>query len=222
MYFIILHNNIPWGCIVNIDEGRPEGNGTRKMAMNRLGNGLFAGGHQEEALSVREALLSEGRRLGEREDFILIAQNNLAGTYQVLGRHEEALPLRRDVYSGFVKLNGEEHEKTLQAASNYATSLCALLRFKEVKSLMRTTIPVARRVLGDDDRITFMMRWNYVDALYKDPGATLDDLREVVRLLEDLAPTARRVLGSAHPVAAGIERDLRESQAVLRAQEDSS
>ena len=192
------------------------------MAMNRLGNGLFAGGHQEEALSVREALLSEGRRLGEREDFILIAQNNLAGTYQVLGRHEEALPLRRDVYSGFVKLNGEEHEKTLQAASNYATSLCALLRFKEVKSLMRTTIPVARRVLGDDDRITFMMRWNYVDALYKDPGATLDDLREVVRLLEDLAPTARRVLGSARPVAAGIERDLRESQAVLRAQEDSS
>ena len=53
----------------------------------------------------------------------------------------------------------------------------------------------------------------------EDPGATLDDLREVVRLLEDLAPTARRVLGSAHPVAAGIERDLRESRAAFRSRE---
>ena len=51
------------------------------------------------------------------------------------------------------------------------------------------------------------------------PLGRLDDLREVVRLLEDLAPTARRVLGSAHPVAAGIERDLRESQAALCARE---
>ena len=63
------------------------------------------------------------------------------------------------------------------------------------------------------------MKWNYARALCLDTAATLDDLREAVRLLEDLAPTARRVLGSAHPVAAGIERDLRESRAALRARE---
>jgi len=112
--------------------------------------------------------------------------------------------------------------RTLLAASNYAASLCALLRFKEVKSLMRTTIPVARRVLGDDDRITFMMRWNYADALYEDNCATLDDLREAVTTLEETERTARRVFGGAHPNAVGIGRALERSRAALRARETPS
>ena len=37
-----------------------------------------------------------------------------------------------------------------------------------------------------------------MDAL-RDPGATLDDLREAVATLEETAPTARRVFGGAHP-----------------------
>ena len=36
--------------------------------------------------------------------------------------------------------------------------------------------------------------------------ATLDDLREAVTTLEDTERIARRVLGSAHPIAVGIER----------------
>jgi ketosteroid isomerase-like protein len=95
----------------------------------------------------------------------------------------------------------------------------ALGRFEEAKSVLRKTIPVVQRVLGKRDLTTFKMKWNYARALCLDTAATLDDLREAVRLLEDLAPTARRVLGSAHPVAAGIERDLRESRAALRARE---
>ena len=38
--------------------------------------------------------------------------------------------------------------------------------------------PVARRALGENDDLTLRMRWNYARTLYKDPGATLDDLRE--------------------------------------------
>ena len=52
-----------------------------------------------------------------------------------------------------------------------------------------------------------------------DSGATLDDLREAVNMLEDVERTARRVLGGAHPVAAGIERRLREARDALRALE---
>ena len=55
--------------------------------------------------------------------------------------------------------------------------------------------------------------------VHKDPASTLDDLRESVRTLEDLARTARRVLGGAHPLTMKIERDLRRSQAALRARE---
>ena len=59
------------------------------------------------------------------------------------------------------------------------------------------------------------MRGNYAKALYKDPSATLDDLREGVTTLEEIEPTARRVLGSAHPLTAGIERSLRAVQAAI-------
>ena len=63
------------------------------------------------------------------------------------------------------------------------------------------------------------LRWNYATALYEDAGATLDDVREAVATLEELARTARRVLGGTHPTAAGIEESLRNARAALRARE---
>ena len=65
------------------------------------------------------------------------------------------------------------------------------------------------------------MRWAYAEALYKDPAATLDDLREAVRALEDLERTGRRVLGSSHPRVRAIEVSLGRSRAALRAREDA-
>jgi hypothetical protein len=107
-----------------------------------------------------------------------------------------------------VKLNGEEHEITLVAASNYAVSLRDLRRFEEAKSLLRKTMPVARRVLGKGDQTTLRMRWVYAQSLCGDANATLDDLREAVTMLEELERTARRVFGAAHPITSGIESSL--------------
>ena len=90
-------------------------------------------------------------------------------------------------------------------------------RFEEAKSLLRKTIPVARRVLGEDDRLTLTMKKIYADALCKDSAATLDDLREAVTTLEDTARIARRVFGGAHPLAAAVEGALRQAQEALRA-----
>ena len=55
-----------------------------------------------------------------------------------------------------------------------------------------------------------------------DDDATLDDLREAVTTLEDLARIARRVLGGAHPVVAQVQVDLGNAQAALRARETPS
>ena len=111
--------------------------------------------------------------------------------------------MRRDVYSGYLKLLGE-HGNTLIAANNYAHCLFTLRRFEEAKSLMRKMIPVARRVLGHDNDLTLQMRLNYGRALCHD-GATLDHLREAVTTLEDAGRIARRVLGGAHPTTLAIE-----------------
>ena len=149
-------------------------------------------------------------------------QGNLASTYQKLGRREEAMLLRRDVYSGNLKLLGAEHFDTLREAHNYATSLFGLERFEEGKALLRRTIPVARRVLGEVHDLALTMRWLYAAALCEDPGATLDDVREAVTTLEDAERIARRVLGGAHPTTVGMETTLRKARAALRARETPS
>ena len=84
---------------------------------------------------------------------------------------------------------------------------------------MRKMIPVARRVLGESHDLTLRVSFNYAGALYQDPAATLDDLREAVTTFEENERTARRVLGGAHPLTAGIEDTLRRSREVLRARE---
>ena len=82
--------------------------------------------------------------------------------------------------------------------------------------------PVARRVIGEDTLLTLTMRLGYAEALYSDPAATLDDLREAVTTLEDVERIARRVLGGSHPTTTRIENCLRESRAALRARETPS
>ena len=79
---------------------------------------------------------------------MLVAQSNLACTYQMLGQLEPALSLRRDVYSGSLRVFGSENSETLIEANNYASLLKKLGRFKEAKEVLRESIPVARRVLG--------------------------------------------------------------------------
>jgi len=196
---------------------RPETDWARRSAMTELGNGLSAAQQHVEALTVKEAELTTLRRVGVPVKQILDAQTNLANTYSTLGRDEEAMCLRRDVYSGHLRLWGEEHRKTLMAAGNYAISLGALERSEEAKALLRKTVPVARRVLGEHNHLTFSLRANYAAALHSDPDATLDDLREAVTTLEETERTARRVLGGAHPATETIEHSLREARAALSA-----
>ena len=199
--------------------GRPETDEVRQMAMGVLGSGLSTADYDEDALVVKEAELSMKRRLGAAEASILVAQSNLANTYQSLGRLEEAMCLRRDVYSGRVKLEGKEHERTVRAANNFASSLVDLDRFEEAKSVLLKMMPVARRVLGENSEITLRMRSNYAQSLYADPDATLDDLREAVTTLEDTVRLARRVLGGEHPTTVGIEGELQAPRAALHARE---
>jgi len=107
-------------------------------------------------------------------------------------------------------------------AYNYASLLKRLNRLEEAQSLLRKTLPVARRVLSGSSKLTLSMKQMYGETLYLDDGATLDDLREAVTILEDTERTARRVLGAAHPTTAGMETALLQAQAALRARETPS
>ena len=179
--------------------GRPEEDSGRYNAMKQLGCGLSAAGHHERALSVREAELAMERRLGASEDSILATQSNLASTYSRLGRNEEALRLRRDVYFGVLKLYGEEHPDTLREANNYAVVLLSLERHAEAKPILYKAIPNARRTLGAEHDLTLNLRKFYGQFLYEDPSATRADVVEAIEIFEDVQRRARRVFGAGHP-----------------------
>ena len=204
-----------WACWKTY-VGRPETDMPRRLAMNLLGLGLFSANHAQ-ALSVQVADLAMMRRLGALESNVLAAQSNLARTYHHCGRKEEALRLRRDVYSGYLRLEGEESTFTFTASINYAGSLLGLQRFEEAKPLFRKTMQASRRVLGERDSISIRAASYYASALYGDPTATLDDLDEAATMLEDTARTAQRVFGGAHPMVVEIEQFLRGSREALSA-----
>ena len=186
-------------------------------AMRQLGLGLCAAGHYKDALSVNEADLATLRRIGAPEVNILDVQGNLSINYEKLGRLEDALRLKRDVYSGSMKLSGEEDESTLLAANNYANILNDMQRHAEARELLRKSIPVARRALKDNDSITLKMRWLYARALYADPAAPLDNLREAVATLESVANSWKQILGPAHPETPKVQAALQEARETLAA-----
>ena len=197
--------------------GRPETDGHRTAAISELGNGLLGIGQYDDALSVKETHLATLRRLDADKQNILDVQGNLAVTYATLERHELALRMKRIVYYGYWKLKGEEHTDTLISANNYADSLIQLQRYKTVMDLLRKTLPIARRVLGDSDKTMLRLRVNYARALCVDAvtGTSLDDLREAVTTIEDSERTARRVFSGANPFVEQVEHFLRESRGLL-------
>jgi len=218
-YHGVVRCALGWACWKTY-LGRPEADQIHGMAMNQLGRGLSAVRNYKDALSVQEAELTMLQRLGASERDILITQGNLSNTYSRLGRLEEALRVRRDVYSRHLELNGEEHETTLVEAYNLAYLIVDLEGYDEARSLLRKTTPVARRVLGESKDLTLRLRWNYARALFLDGSTTLDDLRKAVTMLKDVERIARRVFGGAHPFIGSIEQSLKSSRAVLGAREE--
>jgi hypothetical protein len=127
--------------------------------------------------------------------------------------------MKRDVYFGWLRLMGEEDRNTFLVAGNYALALIRLQHFKQAKTLLRKVMPVARRVLRESNDLTLKMRFNYARALYMDPAATLNDLREAVTTSEEIEGIARHVLGGAHLLTTLIEKSLQNARAALRARE---
>ena len=201
-----------WACWKTY-VGRPETDVMLSSAMTELGNGLYHAKHYEDALLVRETGLSILQRVGASEPYILITKGNMACAYRELGRFDEANVLRQEVYSGTLKINGAEHYDTLREAFNYATSLERQDRLEEAMSLLRKTMPVARRVLGEDHDLTLSLRWIYANILSMNESTA--DLSEAVTTLESVAMSYKRVLGQAHPETPKVQSALQKARKKL-------
>ena len=149
----------------------------------------------------------------------------MAVCYTELGRHEEALELRRAIYakvSSFDCSNQPQAEVLFTCSLNLAISLHGTRRYSEAISFMREQLPKARRALKAEHDIIIHFRWTYGSALlwaYRDnpAEASRDDLAESTAVLEELSRTSRRVLGPSHPFTEGIQKDFDISRSVLAA-----
>ena len=208
-----------WACWKTY-VGRSETDQFRISATRLLGNVLFDAGDHEDALLARQVELSLMKRVGAPGDSMLALQTRVGYSYNALGRHEEGLPLQRDVYSGRLKLHGENHQETIWSAGYLANGLYRTRRFDEGKALLRKVIPVARRVLGKGNIDTIRLRWSYGLFLFRSPDATLDDIREAVATMEETYGTVRRVFGAEHSYTREMDpKDIRFARAELRARE---
>ena len=194
--------------------GRAPDDGVRISTMNALATHLPA----DEAVTCREQILSDLQRLGVGEASLIVLKTGLGRSYVDAGRHDDALAIFREVHKKNTDLRGAEHDETLYCAGHLTNCLVLTGRHDEAKNLLRDQVlPAAHRVLPPEDDIVISCTSNLARAIYDADGASVDDLREGVALLEALCTTSRRVYGAEHPKVAWREGYLDDAQAKLAA-----
>ena len=199
--------------------GRPDPAETDDLclvyALRCLGNGLYEGEHNNDALSVREIELSTMRRIEAPEEALLRVQQSIAACYGELGRTADGLELERHIYKRMLALNGIDSSTTLISATCLAMSLVDSERWVEAKGLTRKLIPVARRTLGRDHECTLKLDGALSQAICRDDGSSLSELRKAVSITEEGSRRARRVYGDEHPDTKMLLEKLQEARAAL-------
>ena len=188
--------------------GRPKDTDrSRGLSMSLLASGLGQVGRQRERLNVLEVQMEMVRRLGASDAMISEITTNLANCYSQLGRHAEALELRRQVYDlDVANSDGLPRKNIFISALNLATSFHASGRVAEAITLLRKTVPEATCVIGAGDEVTIMICMTLGDYLIR--SDRLEEVEEAAALLEQTIGTAQRVLGGDHPTTRGIQSNL--------------
>jgi len=158
---------------------RPETTLARINSMARLGVALSQSGRRAEALPVLEAKLALNRRYWSHDvQNILDAQSNVSTCLAELGRHNEALVLKREVYARRVATVGVSDKRTLLDGLNLSQHFLRPGLWAEGITLLRDhLLPTARRSLGSDDDITLCLNTNLAAAFSNNPECTRGDLR---------------------------------------------
>jgi hypothetical protein len=184
-------------------------------AMTQLGNGLTALDHHDDALSVREVELATMRRLGTPEEVTIMTKANIAFSYEKLGRYEETLALRREVYAQAVAFK-HPTDQIIIYANNLAVSLKRAERYEEAKCFLRERIAEGfDRTLGANHISVIKLRWNYAGAFCDDDKASRDDVVKAVATFEELFSTTQRLLGKFHPTTKSAKAYLESGRSKL-------
>ena len=192
-----------WACWKTY-VGRLENQTLYNMVISQLAAGLFEGDRSAEAAVVLEAQLAAELRTLNRPANILAIRSNLANCYTKLDRLEEALPIHCAVYEA----NGD-----LVAAMNYIQSLVQMNQFATARAVGRKELPAIRK-LGLDHDLALNFRRNYAGAIFGDDNATVDEQREGIAMLQDVATRWARVFGADSHEARQLAEQVSEAKSI--------
>ena len=102
------------------------------------------------------------------------------------------------------------------SAVNLASSLVdTLQQFDEARAFLRDRIPEAVRALGKDHGTTLRLERMHAQCLYRNNGASRDDITTAIATLEELYRRITRIYGATHPQARGTQDYLEKARETL-------
>jgi tetratricopeptide (TPR) repeat protein len=128
--------------------------------------------------------------LGSEHPHTLLSMNNLAASYSKLGRHEEAMDLRKKTKGASQKTLGSEHPDTLLSVNNVAASYSKLGRH-EAMDLREKTLEARQRTQGCEHPDTLTSMYNLASSYSR-----LGRHKEAIELSRKAFEGRKRILGS--------------------------
>jgi len=141
-------------------------------------------------------------RLDPDDPEMLDTTTFVAAALQLLGEHERAGELTRDVFARRRRL-GEDNPRTWRAATDFAIYLRSLGQHEQARQLNQDAYDRSRRILGDDDELTLALANGLAINL-----SALGEREEARQLDEDTLRRSRRILGEDHPDTIGTAHNL--------------
>ena len=123
-----------------------------------------------------------------------MSMNNLADSYDALGRHAEALKLHEETLALRKAKLGPDHPDTLVSMNNLANSYDALGRHAEALKLREETLALRKAKLGPDHPDTLLSMYNLAN-FYEALGRHA----EALKLHEETLALRKAKLGPDHP-----------------------
>jgi tetratricopeptide (TPR) repeat protein len=185
--------------------------------MTNLASSYHDAGRQDEALKLREEVLTLRRKVsGAEHRDTLWSMGDLANSYHDAGRRDEALSMREAVLGLRRRIIGPEHPDTLWSMTNLAMSYHDAGRLEEALKLREEVLTLRRKVSGSEhpdtirtmddlaNSYTAAGRWEEALPLLAEASGLLPNdsfLAQKVTVLQvwfgkeaDYAATCRRVL----------------------------
>ena len=161
-----------------------------------------------EARRVYEEVLEKLQRLlGPDHADVLVTKANLANLLRTkLPDYAAALQLEDAVVTGFTKLYGLEHARTLRSMTARATCYSLLGRHSEAKAGYETALEGQRAMpqLGPRHPVTIYTQENLARVLY----TFLGEQEQALRLMREVLEVRTTVLGESHPDTERVARTL--------------